>query len=226
MFPISDSVKSRKFPLFTIIIIAVNVFIFACMLLGDTESIVTNYALTPTLINFKDPQTLIPFISSQFLHGGFFHIFSNMWFLWIFADNIEERLGKIRFLILYILSGIVGAFLQYIISFDSAIPMLGASGAVSGILGAYFVLFPRHKIRSVVFLLFAITTLNIPASFYILYWFIVQLFSGFASLPSISPQTGGVAFFAHVGGFAFGYFITKYLFAREKKSWIEGIIID
>lgn len=226
MFPISDSVKSRKFPLFTIIVIAVNVLVFALMLLGDTDSIVASYALTPSLVNFKDPQTLIPFISSQFLHGGFFHIFSNMWFLWIFADNIEERLGKIRFLILYILSGIVGAFLQYIISFDSAIPMLGASGAVSGILGAYFVLFPRHKIRSVVFLLFAITTLNIPASFYILYWFIVQLFSGFASLPSISPQTGGVAFFAHVGGFAFGYFITKYLFAREKKSWIEGIIID
>ena len=100
MFPISDSVKSKKFPLFTIIIIAVNVFIFACMLLGDTGSIVTNYALTPTLINFKDPQTLIPFISSQFLHGGFFHIFSNMWFLWIFADNIEERLG-VRYVFLF-----------------------------------------------------------------------------------------------------------------------------
>lgn len=226
MFPISDSVRSHKFPLVTLALIVINIFVFAQMIFAGADSIVEKYALTPTTVNFTNPLTLLPFITSQFLHGGFFHIFSNMWFLWVFGDNVEEKLGKINFLFMYLLSGILGAFLQYVVSSDSSIPMLGASGAVSGVLGAYFVLFPGHRIKSIVFMFLIITTINIPASFYIFYWFIIQLFSGFASLPGLAESAGGVAFFAHVGGFILGYFSTKLFFNKKEKNWIEGEIIN
>lgn len=225
MFPISDSVRSHKFPFITLALILANVIVFGQMVIMGSDSIVEKYALIPSHINFLDPTTLLPFITSQFLHGGFFHIFSNMWFLWVFGDNIEERVGHMRFFLLYILSGILGAFLQYLVSSDSAIPMLGASGAVSGVLGAYLVLFPHHRIKSIVFMFFIISTINIPASFYIFYWFIIQLFSGFASLPGLDESIGGVAFFAHVGGFILGYFATRTFFNKKEKNWIEGEII-
>jgi len=226
MFPISDSVRTNKTPFITIIIIAINVYIFVrFLLLGDVDNFVSEYALTPEKINLLGYRTLYPFITSQFLHGSFFHIISNMWFLWIFGDNVEEKVGRIKYLFLYLTAGIVGAFLQYILSPESSISMLGASGAVSGILGAYFVLFRHHSIKSIVFLFFVITTINIPAGIYIFYWFILQLFQGVLSIPGLSTETGGVAFWAHVGGFGAGYILAK-LFNRPKKDYIEGEIIE
>lgn len=225
MFPISDSVKSQKTPFVTFILIAVNVYVFVRYLfLGDTNAIIEEYALTPSLVNFSDYSTLIPFITSQFLHGGFFHILSNMLFLWVFGDNVEERMGRIKFLLMYLAAGIAGGLLQYVLSATSSIPMIGASGAVSGVLGAYYVFFPHHKIKSIVFLFFVLTTINIPAGFYLLYWFAIQFFQGIASLPTLSVETGGVAFFAHVGGFALGFIIAK-LFNRPEKKYIEGEIV-
>lgn len=226
MFPISDSVKTNKTPFITIILIAINIYVFVrYLLLGNTDGFVEQYALTPEKVNLLNPNTLYPFITSQFLHGGFFHIISNMWFLWVFGDNVEEKIGRIKYLFLYLIAGIAGGFLQYILSPESTIPMLGASGAVSGVLGAYFVLFKHHSIRSIVFLFFVITTVNIPAGIYIFYWFILQLFSGVASIPSLSMETGGVAFFAHVGGFLFGYLIAKQV-SKPKKDYIEGEIVE
>jgi len=226
MFPISDSVKAGKTPFITLAIIAVNVYVFVVYLLfGDTDAFVNEYALVPNKIDFLNLNTLYPLITSQFLHGGFFHIFSNMWFLWVFGDNVEDKIGRIRFVLLYLLAGIAGGILQYILNSGSSIPMLGASGAVSGILGAYYVFFPKHTIKSVVFLFFVITTINIPAGIYIFYWFIIQLFQGVASIPSLSVETGGVAFFAHVGGFGAGYLIAKFL-NKPKKDYIEGEILD
>lgn len=225
MFPISDSVKSKKIPFITIFIVVLNIFVFAQMLLGGTEQFIAQYALVPSQVNFLEVRSLLQFVTSIFLHGGFFHIFSNMWFLWVFGDNVEERIGRIKYLSLFLATGIAGALLQYILNFDSLVPMIGASGAVSGVLGAYYVLFPRHTVRSLIFAFFVITTMNVPATFYILYWFVIQLFSGVASLPSISAQSGGVAFFAHIGGFITGLLLTKYVFARAKKSWIEGELI-
>lgn len=225
MFPISDSVKATKRPFVTIILIAINAYIFVrYLLLGDTDSFVAEYALTPEKINLFDYQTLYPFLTSQFLHGGFFHIITNMWFLWVFGDNVEEKIGRLKYLGLYLTAGVAGALLQYLLNPESTIPMLGASGAVSGILGAYFVLFQHHSIKSVVLLFFVITTVNIPAGIYIFYWFILQLFQGFASIPTLSMETGGVAFFAHVGGFGVGYLIAKIL-NKPKKDYIEGEII-
>ncbi len=226
MFPISDNARTKGLPFITIIIIAINVYVFIrYLLLGDTDQFVYEYALIPENVNFSNISTLFPFISSQFLHGGFFHIISNMWFLWVFGDNVEEKIGRIRYLGLYLLSGIAGGLLQYVLSPESSIPMLGASGAVSGVLGAYFLLFKHHSIRSIVFLFFVITTINIPAGIYIFYWFALQLFQGVASLPSLDLETGGTAFFAHVGGFVAGYLIAK-LFSQPKKDYIEGEIVE
>ena len=226
MFPISDSVRTNKTPFITIILIAINVYIFIrFLLLGDTDNFVSEYALTPEKINLLDYNTLYPFITSQFLHGGFFHIISNMWFLWVFGDNVEEKIGGINYLILYLGAGITGALLQYFLNPESAIPMLGASGAVSGVLGAYFLLFKHHSIKSIILLFFVITTVNIPAGIYIFYWFILQLFQGVASIPGLSTETGGVAFWAHVGGFGTGYLLTK-LFSKPRKDFIEGEIIE
>lgn len=226
MFPISDSVKTTKKPFITIILIAINVYIFVrYLLLGDTDSFVVEYALTPERINLFDYRTLYSFLTSQFLHGSFFHVITNMWFLWVFGDNVEEKIGRIKYLGLYLTAGVVGALLQYLINPESTIPMLGASGAVSGVLGAYFVLFKHHSIKSVVLLFFVITTVNVPAGIYIFYWFILQLFQGFASIPTLSMETGGVAFFAHVGGFGVGYVLAR-LLNKPKKDYIEGEIIQ
>lgn len=226
MFPISDNVKSSKRPYVTIALIAINIYIFVrYLLVGDVDTFVSYYALIPAKVNFLDPTTLLPFITSQFLHGGFLHIAGNMLFLWVFGDNVEEKLGHVKFLLFYLLAGAVGGLLQYILSPGSLIPMIGASGAISGVLGAYYVFFPKHSVKSLVLFFFTITTINIPAGFFLLYWFVLQFFQGIASLPGLSMETGGVAFFAHVGGFATGYITAKNL-NKPKKDYIEGEIIE
>lgn len=227
MFPIGDVEKSNRFPFITILLIVVNVAVFFQMLLSpDPEAFVSRYGLIPQNITLFDFNTLLPFITSMFLHGGFFHIFSNMWFLWIFGDNVEERLGLIGFPILYFASGIAGGLAQYLLQPGSNIPMIGASGAVSGVLGAYFILFPHHRIRSVLFLFFIFTVVNIPAGFYLFYWFILQFFQGVASIPTLASETGGVAFMAHVGGFVTGILLALLYRNTEAKEYIEGEIVD
>lgn len=227
MFPLSDTEKPSRFPFLTLLLVAANVFVFFQMLLSSNpESFVARYALIPSSITLFDYSTLLPFITSMFLHGGFFHIFSNMWFLWIFGDNVEERLGIVGFPVLYFVSGIVGSLAQYLLQTSSSVPMIGASGAVSGVLGAYFILFPHHRIRSVVFLVFIFTVINIPAGFYLFYWFILQFFQGVASIPSLSSEAGGVAFMAHVGGFVTGVLLALAYRNAESKEYIEGEIVD
>ncbi len=225
MFPISDSHKSNKFPLVTVAIIAANIYVFYQQLIAPSEeAFILKYALIPSNVSFSDPLSLTPFVTSMFLHGGFFHILSNMWFLWIFGDNVEAHIGKIKYFILYFAAGIVGNLAQFILTPASDIPMLGASGAVSGILGSYFILFPGSQIKTFVILFFYITVTEIPAVIYIFYWFIIQLFSGIASLP-ITFATGGIAFWAHVGGFLSGLILTREFRSRRKDEVIEGEIV-
>ena len=209
MFPISDSHPGGRFPLINIIIIAATIFVFIQQLLSqDQETLIAGYALIPSLVNFSEPFTLIPFVTAIFLHGGFLHIISNMWFLWVFGDNIEARFGFLLFPIVYLLSGIIGNLVQYLFMPSSSIPMLGASGAVAGVLGAYYVSFPHSKIKTLMPFFGFATIVNIPASFMLGYWFVLQLISGAASLPLMS-QSGGIAFWAHVGGFATGVIFAK-----------------
>ena len=207
MFPVSDADhKVRKFPFVNVALILANIIVFYFQLTASNfEAFVYQYALVPAEINFSDWATLYPFITSMFLHGGFLHIISNMVFLWVFGDNVEDVFGHINYLLIYLLSGIVGSFAQYMLSPDSAIPMLGASGAVAGALGAYFVLFPHHRIKSFIFLPPFISMTTLSAGFMLGYWVVLQIISSLGVLGMGMAEQGGVAYLAHLGGFAIGF---------------------
>ena len=146
-------------------------------------------------------------ITSQFLHGGLLHIAGNMWFLWIFGNNIEDRLGHLKYLIFYLGCGVLAALTQWFFSQNSGIPSLGASGAIAGVMGAYILRFPRAEVLTLVPLGFFITTLRLPAVFFLGFWFVQQAFYGIASLnapTNIGMESGGIAYWAHAGGFFFG----------------------
>ncbi|HRN96209.1 MAG TPA: rhomboid family intramembrane serine protease [Candidatus Levybacteria bacterium] len=222
MIPISDSIKSKKFPLFNLAIIGINLYVFFLMLTSPSiETFINTYALIPSLVNFTDPESLVPFVTSMFLHAGLLHIGSNMLFLWVFGDNIEAHFGKLWYLLIFFTSGIVGGLTQYLMSPESQIPMLGASGAVSGILGAYYVSHRHARIKSLVFIVFFVTVIQIPAAIYIVYWFGLQLLSGILELGNMS-DTGGVAFWAHIGGFVAGVLLAKIGHKEYKEGVIEG----
>lgn len=210
MIPISDSEKSRRFPLLNIILIAINIFVFLLQL-NSPDAFTLTYALIPARIDFTDIGTLYPFITSMFLHADILHITSNMLFLWVFGDNVEGELNPITYLLLYLGSGIVGGFAQYVFSPDSTIPMLGASGAVAGALGAYMIQFPGHKIRTLILLPFYFTIAEISAIYMLGYWILLQFLSGFGSPGMEMGQTGGVAYFAHIAGFIAGIIFIKIL---------------
>jgi membrane associated rhomboid family serine protease len=225
MFPLRDSHPTYKTPFVTFFLIVVNVIVFLLELgLMNSDFIIENYALIPAKVDLGNFVTWAPFITSQFLHAGFLHIISNMWFLKIFGDNVEERFGHILFIFIYLFCGAVGGFLQYIFLPNSEIPMLGASGAVAGVLGAYLVFFPHHKVKTLIPLGFFWTTANISAYFMLVYWFAIQLFSGVGSV--VDTQMGGVAFWAHVGGFAAGYIAAKAFQLIKRNDAEEGDILD
>jgi membrane associated rhomboid family serine protease len=140
-------------------------------------------------------------LSSMFLHGGWFHLIGNMWFLWLFGNNVEDSMGHYRYLAFYVLSGLAAATAQTVVNPNSAIPMVGASGAISGVMGAYIVLYPRVRVHMLIVLGFFITRIVVPAFLMLGYWFLLQLLGG---LPSLGDETGGVAFWAHAGGFIAG----------------------
>lgn len=216
MFPLSDSIPARRFPYENVAIIVVTAFVFFLQLASpDPETFIYQHALVPKLIDFSNFSTLAPFITAIFLHGGFLHIISNMWFLWVFGDNIEGYLGWFVFPILYFASGIVGSLIQYLVMPSSPIPMLGASGAVAGVLGAYYILFPHAKIRTLVPIFGYMSIVQVPAAFMLGYWFILQVISGVTTLSVASG--GGIAFWAHAGGFLTGVLFAKILKTIEPK---------
>ena len=224
MFPLSDSEKSGKIPFVTLALIAINCYVFFNQLtISDPDLFIRQFALTPSLVS---PSTLFTFVTSTFLHGGFLHIPFNMWFLWIFGDNVEAKLGRIKFFLLYFLAGLAGNVLQYAIHPSSSTPILGASGAISGIMGAYIILLPTAKIKTVLVFLFSFSVVQVPAVVYTAYWFVLQLFSGIASLP-FSYQSGGIAFWAHIGGFMAGiWYIRKFGKRKQKQDFIEGELVE
>lgn len=236
MIPIRDRRPSRTFPYVTIALIVINALIFLYQLIlksepsgfviqttsGFTEItkeqlLIYSYGVIPREItNFKDFPPTIPFpfwfplLSSMFLHGGFFHLGGNMLYLWIFGDNIEDSLGHFRFILFYFGCGVIAAWAQIAISVNSSVPLIGASGAIAGVLGAYFLLFPQSRVLTLVFFFYFIRIVELPAVMLLGIWFLFQLLSG----STIASSTGGVAFFAHVGGFVAGA-LWVYLFKRE-----------
>ena len=202
IFPIGDdNVKGGAYPFFSYLFLALNVIAFFYTISNGLERAVNEYGANPCAI--KSGTEYFDLITSMFMHGGIMHLVGNMLFLWIFADNIESTIGNIRFLVFYLLGGIVAAFVHiYIASGTGCIPMVGASGAISAVLGAYLVMFPRSRIK----LLFFIKVFYIPAFLFLGFWIMEQLVSGFTSLDIFGdPKEGSqVAFWAHIGGFVFG----------------------
>jgi membrane associated rhomboid family serine protease len=212
MFPVQDLNPRRRTPILTYALIALNVIVFFWEMsfpAQQLESIFRELSVVPANIS-RAPFTLETFLDimrSMFFHGGYDHIFGNMLYLWLFGDNVEDRLGGIWFLILYFVSGFVAAFAQIVISPESTIPLVGASGAIAGILGSYLILFPGVKVRGVVPIGRLSQMAEWPAWAVLGLWFVLQLVSGFGSLGADSAY-GGVAFFAHIGGFVAGIVLT------------------
>lgn len=201
MFPLYDESRTPgKIPWVTIIFILLNVTLFFISL-SDIENYIENFGFFPIL--FLQGKAFFSLFSSMFLHGGLSHLFGNMWFLWIFGDNLENRLGKIRFSIFYLLSGIGGSLLYSFTAVDKSIPVIGASGAISGVLAGYLILFPRNNIRALVLTLWFWRIISIPALIYIGIWFLYQfLFMGTYSF---------IAYWAHIGGFLAGLILIQLL---------------
>jgi membrane associated rhomboid family serine protease len=216
MFPLYDTVRSRRFPLINWILILLNGLAFYYELtLSETElhRFILDWGLIPAQLAFNSADSWMRILSSMFLHGGWFHILSNMWILIIFGDNIEDRMGGMRYLIFYLLSGTVAALSQAFLYPTSTIPMVGASGAIAGVLGAYLVLYPHARIASLVPIFFIFTVIEVPALIFLGFWFVSQLFQGWLALGG--ADLGGVAWWAHIGGFIFGLLMVR-LFARRR----------
>lgn len=205
MFPLKDSHTSGRFPIVNLGVILVNLYVFFQEITSpDIEAFIYAYALVPSQINFFRPETLVNSLTSIFLHAGFLHILSNMWFLWIFGDNVEKAMGHVRYLIFYVTCGVCATFAQLIFISGTNLPMLGASGAIAGVLGAYLKYFPNHKIDTLVPVFGLPIIVAIPATVMLVYWFIIQAFSGVASVLVQTAAVGGVAYIAHAGGFLAG----------------------
>ncbi len=216
MFPIRDSTPRLTTPYINYIIIFSSVFVFFLQLgSSNFELFVYQYGFIPRDFNAFILSSYQPIFSSLFLHGGIFHILSNMWFLHIFGDNVEDRLGHILYLFFYLAGGFFATITQYFFATTSTVPMIGASGAISAVAGAYFVFFRKSRVQTLVALFLIWTIIDLPASVVLGYWFITQVFAGLGSLASYDLNQGGIAFFAHVGGFIFGYLAAKSLKTRQ-----------
>ena len=213
MIPLSDVIPSRTVPVATIALIVVNALVVLYQLTLPEpllQQFVASYALIPAW--FSVPALF----TSQFLHGGWMHILSNMLYLWIFGDNVEDRLGHARFLIFYLGAGAAAAILQTLFDPFSSVPMVGASGAIAGVMGAYFVLYPYSRVLTAIFLIIFFDIVEIPAVFFLGLWFLLQLLSGVGSL-GMNSAAGGVAFWAHIGGFVAGAVIGLVLRSRDNR---------
>jgi membrane associated rhomboid family serine protease len=210
VFPLYDENPTRITPYFTYGLIGMNVVVFLHEVsLSNTqlEQFFQLYAVVPQQLTTNWSGEWTTLFTSQFLHGGWWHLISNMVYLWVFGNNIEDRLGHLKYLFFYLTCGALAALCQWFIGINSIIPSLGASGAISGVLGAYLIWFPSARITTLIFLGFFITTINVPALVIIGIFFIQNLISGFASLQTaanMSVETGGVAYWAHLGGFIVG----------------------
>jgi membrane associated rhomboid family serine protease len=217
MMPIGDINPTRRKPFLTWILIAINAAVFFWQLSLTPEQLQQAFfqlAVVPRNISAAPfaPEAIFDSIRSMFMHGGWDHILGNMLYLFLFGDNIEDRLGKVLYLVLYFITGFAAVYGQVLIDPQSPIPMIGASGAIAGVLGAYLVMFPRVKVRALVFLGVIAQIAELPALIVLGFWFLLQAVQGFASLTEVA-YGGGVAFFAHIGGFIAGA-ILAFVFVR------------
>lgn len=213
MFPIGDDNSGRHTtPVVTMILIAINVFVFF-LELQNGDAFINRWAFIPADFS-RDPAAAAPTLfTAMFLHGGWAHLIGNMLYLWIFGDNVEDRFGKIGFLAFYLVSGVAASLAQYVVNPAMTIPNVGASGAIAGVLGAYILLFPHSRVRVAI----GYNVVALPAIVVLGFWIALQLFSGVGSIATTDETAngGGVAYMAHVGGFVAGLALT-FLFGRGR----------
>jgi rhomboid family protein len=214
MIPLWDDIPRTRWPLITVALIAANCFVFFQEVAAPPaarDHLIAAFSLVPARstafisgapVGFSGG--ILPLFTSMFLHGGWMHLIGNMWFLWIFGDNVEDRIGHARYLLLYLAGGLAGALTHWFFNWNSAMPTLGASGAIAAVMGAYLITFPGARIRTLIPIIIFLTTVDLPAFVILFYWLLLQLLSGVASIGVADPMQGGVAFFAHVGGFVAG----------------------
>ncbi len=221
MLPLKDTIPSRSFPIVNWALLAANVVVFLLMV-GDnrlTEAWIAALALVPArfLANPTDPAELITIFTSMFMHGGWFHLFSNMLALYIFGDNVEDRMGSQRYFLFYLLCGVAAALVHVMFNPTSPIPTVGASGALSGVLAAYLLFFPSARVITLIPIFFLPWLVEVPAVVYLGLWFLSQLANGLFSIMINVQAMGGVAWWAHIGGFVAGLILAP--FFRQRRYW-------
>ncbi len=225
MIPLRDTIMSRTFPIVTYFLIGLNVFVFLVensLPVHKLDSLVVMYGIVPARVIHSPFTGFYTLFTSMFLHGGWTHLIGNMWALYLFGDNVEDVMGHFRFIVFYILAGVVAGLVHVLFNPLSTVPTIGASGAIAGVMGAYFILFPRSTIITLVPLFFLPLFVEIPAVIFIGFWFLSQFFNGTLSL--VTPGVlGGVAWWAHVGGFAFGLLFHKLFTGRKRKIYPDEI---
>jgi membrane associated rhomboid family serine protease len=228
MIPLRDTIRANNYPVVNNAIIGINVlvFIFQFTLGAGLDRFIYIYGLVPARYSipqisayFSAPHQVFSFVSFMFLHGGFWHLLGNMWSLYIFGDNVEDRLGHLRYLIFYIICGVASGLSHLVLNFNSNVPTIGASGAIAGVMGAYFILHPRARILTLIPIFFIPYFLEIPAYFFLGFWFLLQFINAAGS----SGQAGGVAWWAHIGGFVFGLIFLKIFLVLPGASRPEKI---
>ena len=231
MIPLRDTVPSKTFPVITISLILINtaVFFYELSLGSELPSFISRYGIIP--VRFFHPLFLHTdvlagvaehLLTFMFLHGGWLHVIWNMLYLWIFGDNVEDRMGHFRYLIFYLGCGVASGCVQILINPSSHLPIVGASGAIAGVMGAYLLLYPFGRVATLFFFLFFVDIIEIPAFFFLGFWFVLQFFSGSFSLTSGSSVSGGVAWWAHIGGFLCGALLVVPFTRRRRMGWQAG----
>ena len=226
MIPIRDDIRTRRAPVVTWTLIAINALVFVYQLSlppAELEQLFMLYGLVPARLAHPEwaaeigfpPAGLITLITSTFLHGGWLHILSNMWILWIFGDNVEDEMGRFRFLLFYLVCGAIAGAAHFLAHPDSIVPTVGASGAIAGVLGGYFLMHPKARVLTVFPIIFIPLFFWMPAVLFLLIWFLMQLLQGSAS-GLATDAVGGVAWWAHIGGFIAGAILHRMFLARDR----------
>ena len=218
MIPVRDEIKTQRIPYVNYALIAINIIVFMTMVFNPhkIDSIVMQNALIPAEVTQNFSLSVIKnFFTAMFLHAGWLHLISNMLYLWIFGDNIEDRLGHLGYLLFYLGAGLFASILHVVFNVNSVVPTLGASGAIAGVLGAYLVFYPSSRVYTFIPFGFFMRLRPLPAVLVLGLWFVTQFFSGLGSM--VSTAQGGVAYWAHIGGFVFGLLIALFLKGRVKE---------
>lgn len=217
--PLRDNIPSRSFPIVNVLLIMINftIFFYQISLGRYVDPYIYSYGVIPAQLVAQGltEEQMVRLTSAMFLHGGWFHILSNMLYLWIFGDNVEDRMGHLKYLVFYLLTGYIATLAHVFYFPQSQAPLIGASGAIAGVLGAYLILYPRAKVLTLIFFFIFIQVVPIPAIIFLGLWFFLQLLSGTAALTAQAAQS--VAFWAHIGGFVAGILLVK-LFAWREES--------